>query len=445
MSTEFDKEIDALLRGRARREDARAGDGAMTAHLDADELAAFAERTLPDAARTRYAAHLADCDDCRRTATRLALAAGVPVSRDEHEVIAGRDARVSLVPVASWRERIGALFAPRAWRYAMPVVALLCVGVVALIVMRRVPREDLQLARNGGASQVGEASESARAENHAESATPPASQPFVQSPAQTQSSNDSISSAMKSPEADAEARRNEAASNRIAKDQNESQVGGAVAGAASSAPTASAVEQQRVEELSRVATAPAMVSTPATTPSPLPPPPMPAPTPAPSRADEIAMTSAAPKEQRSETAQTRTKRAERKNNEAAANAPSTSSRTALSADEANAAPSNRNAAGGAALKKSQPPGSSDDDAMKSKNARDKSPAATRAVGGRKFRREGGAWIDTAYNSGQATTNVRRNSEQYRALVSDEPEIGRIADTLGGELIVVWKGRAYRIR
>jgi hypothetical protein len=41
--------------------------------------------------------------------------------------------------------------------------------------------------------------------------------------------------------------------------------------------------------------------------------------------------------------------------------------------------------------------------------------------------------------------VRRNSEQYRALISDEPEIGRIADALGGELIVVWKGRAYRIK
>ena len=72
-------------------------------------------------------------------------------------------------------------------------------------------------------------------------------------------------------------------------------------------------------------------------------------------------------------------------------------------------------------------------------------AQTRTVASRRFRRQGGAWVDTAYNSSMATTNVRRNSEQYRALVADEPELGRIADQLGGEVVVVWKGRAYRIR
>jgi hypothetical protein len=41
--------------------------------------------------------------------------------------------------------------------------------------------------------------------------------------------------------------------------------------------------------------------------------------------------------------------------------------------------------------------------------------------------------------------VRRNSEQYRALIADEPELRRISDALGGEVTVVWKGRAYRIR
>ena len=70
---------------------------------------------------------------------------------------------------------------------------------------------------------------------------------------------------------------------------------------------------------------------------------------------------------------------------------------------------------------------------------------TRSIGGRKFRRQQGAWVDTAYKSGQATVNVRRDSEQWRALVADEPGLRRIADALGGEVIVVWKGRAYRIK
>jgi hypothetical protein len=41
--------------------------------------------------------------------------------------------------------------------------------------------------------------------------------------------------------------------------------------------------------------------------------------------------------------------------------------------------------------------------------------------------------------------VARGSEQYRVLVADEPSIRTIADQLDGEIVVVWKGRNYRIR
>ena len=77
MKSELDREMDALLRGHARRNNARGAAGAEepVAHLDADELSAFAENTLPEAARARYASHLADCDDCRSIATQVALAA----------------------------------------------------------------------------------------------------------------------------------------------------------------------------------------------------------------------------------------------------------------------------------------------------------------------------------------------------------------------------------
>jgi hypothetical protein len=81
---------------------------------------------------------------------------------------------------------------------------------------------------------------------------------------------------------------------------------------------------------------------------------------------------------------------------------------------------------------------------KSDSESKKEPAETRSVAGRTFRKERGLWIDTAYNSGN-TTNLTRGSEQFRALVADEPAIKTIADQLDGEIIVVWKGRAYRIR
>jgi hypothetical protein len=69
---------------------------------------------------------------------------------------------------------------------------------------------------------------------------------------------------------------------------------------------------------------------------------------------------------------------------------------------------------------------------------------TRKVSGRRFQRRNGAWVDTAYSASVSTTSIARGSEQYRALVADEPGIEAIAKQLSGEVILVWKGRAYRI-
>jgi hypothetical protein len=77
--------------------------------------------------------------------------------------------------------------------------------------------------------------------------------------------------------------------------------------------------------------------------------------------------------------------------------------------------------------------------------REQQQGETRSAGGRRFRSVRGVWIDTAYKPQQATIVVRVNSEQYRALVADEPEIGRISRALGGEVVIVWKGRAYRVK
>jgi cell division protein FtsN len=76
---------------------------------------------------------------------------------------------------------------------------------------------------------------------------------------------------------------------------------------------------------------------------------------------------------------------------------------------------------------------------------DKDDAETRTVAGRRFRKQGGIWIDTAYTGHGAMVNVTRGSEQYRALVADEPAIRTIAEQLDGQIVVVWKGRTYKIR
>jgi hypothetical protein len=82
----------------------------------------------------------------------------------------------------------------------------------------------------------------------------------------------------------------------------------------------------------------------------------------------------------------------------------------------------------------------------SADEKDKNKSAeTRTVSGRRFRKEDDVWIDTAYDSSRSTTTVTRGSEQYRALIADEPAIKNIAEQLDGDVIVVWKGRPYRIQ
>jgi hypothetical protein len=67
---------------------------------------------------------------------------------------------------------------------------------------------------------------------------------------------------------------------------------------------------------------------------------------------------------------------------------------------------------------------------------------TRSVGGHKFRKQGNAWVDMKFKSSMAVTNVARGSEEFNALDSD---LRSIAEKLGGEVIVLRKGKAYRIR
>jgi hypothetical protein len=83
--------------------------------------------------------------------------------------------------------------------------------------------------------------------------------------------------------------------------------------------------------------------------------------------------------------------------------------------------------------------------MVNKAEKDRDDGVMRSVAGRRFRKQSGMWVDTEYSSDNKIFDVARGSERYRSLVADEPEIKRIADELDGLVIVVWKGRTYRIR
>jgi len=66
----------------------------------------------------------------------------------------------------------------------------------------------------------------------------------------------------------------------------------------------------------------------------------------------------------------------------------------------------------------------------------------RSAGGRKFHRQGSAWVDVKFKSSMAVRNVTRGSEEFAALDS---RLRSIAQQFSGEVIVVWKGKAYRIQ
>jgi len=80
----------------------------------------------------------------------------------------------------------------------------------------------------------------------------------------------------------------------------------------------------------------------------------------------------------------------------------------------------------------------------SANKNNTNEVETRTVMGKRFTRGSAGWVDTEYES-QGMTRLTRGSDRYRALIADEPGIGTIAERLDGVVIVVWKGRAYRIQ
>lgn len=479
MRPEFDGEIDSVLRGHARRGGARPAawdavarpslsDGAKSvSHLDADEIAAFGEGALPAAARARYSAHLADCDDCRHSVTQVTLAAGVADRINEREAAGVADvaghvaehgrAAANATRSPSWRGRLSSIFAPRAWRYAMPVVALFALGAVVFVAMRGSLREGpLEVARRGGNAEQQQRAASAPAapaapEAHHADVRPP--EPSATTEAQAGGAG-----------ARADARANEQGGEGAANDEvarlSAKSAGSADQSAPVVATTDAAGAQTEAVQVTRPEPArPGAGFVTAASPSPVPPPPPAAAPQTMIARDGLPLPSSAPTSSAEQATRARATGDSRAASVPRDEAPATKrhgpqrSGGGRAAESASAAPKDdrvalrrargpaNNAANNAANNRSN----ADESKAEREEDRGQQRAETRSVGGRQFRREGGVWIDTAYRPGQATVSVRRDSEQYRALVADEPEIGRISRALGGEAVIVWKGRAYRVK
>lgn len=388
MKQEPNNGIDLLLRQMGRRDETLSPE-IDAEHLDADELNSYVANALPAAARARYTAHLADCSSCRKLIGTLS-ASEVPVATRQP---------VSGVEPSGLKSFLASLFSPMVLRYAVPALGVILLTVVGIVMLRN-DAQDTSIAQLQNTET--------RAIQNPQSAATPAPAPGATSAPGAADLDPKAGIAMDS----------------SSPAQKES-------GPAKAAPA---------DDVEPVTTASA------------PPPPKAAvgeyqtqPAEAEKKKADTTDENAATRDARRADEAVKKEQA-RKQQEPAAVAPASGVATGGAATEQDRQKLLDSARTVANLSR-EGERSREEYARPAKSgtrAEAKDSGETQTVSGREFRKRGDVWIDTAYSS-QSTTNVARGSEQYRSLVADEPDIHTIAETLKSEFIVVWKGRAYRIR
>ena len=375
-------EIDILLRSLARRNDRVVSAPLDSAeHLDADELNAFAEGIVTERARSRYSSHLAECDDCRAIVVDLTQSAG----------FAGPRLAPDVTPSPSFWQQLSGFLSYPVLRFVIPAIVLasiIGIGVVAL-------RED------GPGEFVAQHEPTRQPNLDQANQVVPAQSPFPEGLKEAAApSTQPIAG-----NTPAEERRGESA--------------GAVAGVAPSEAPAPLQKQSDDRVSKATPTFAPDLSAPAA-----------APPPAPAYDERDRGQTLSRQEVAKKGADTEQYAARPQASESVV-----SNRAATTVGAAANEPKQRKAPGLMGERR--------DNEDKDKNKSDTSERAdSRTVAGKRFIRQNNSWIDAAYQQ-RATTNVKRGSEQYRALVADEPGLRPFAEQLGGEVIVVWKGRAYR--
>ena len=423
--TSNDAQIDVLL----RRYAGQSQSNSQTEHLDADELNAFAEGSLPEAARARYVSHLVDCDNCREIVSQLAISSGAVVAA---EASTARDAAGY-----SWWKGLSGLFSSMTLRYAAFAMVLITVAGVIFLVTRR-PRESNLVAQNEQTKQApvsavkppdetmppaGSKSEPAGNENKQGLASRP--EPSLQSsPSSDQILRLDSSKSGETPasppkpakEAEGLGSPSLAANKKAEAVQTET--------VPSYAP-APEVAGQRAETQSRQqqnVTGIASASGP--------------------RQSQQQSTDTFKMPDRGRVAEAG-KDTREDDKSLAVNQPLARKRAG---DEKAKGP-RRDMENNSAMNRNSI--EARDEAAKSQGVlaakpadSEEKPPETRAAGGRKFKRQGSAWVDAKFKSSMTLRSISRGSSEFDALDSG---LRSIAQQLGGEVIVVWKKKAYLIK
>lgn len=399
-----DTAMDLLLRRLAQRSappsapgEARLNEGLLY-HLDADELSAFAENALPEAARTRYAAHLSDCDSCRKLATELTMTASVAAQIE-------RASAPDKSLLGSIGQMLAALFSFPVLRYGVPALTMFALVAVAFVVLRQRERGEF----------VTQNEPSSSAEKQVRlpiTASPESSPDGAVAPRQKQDGEEtsaSVAPAKDFPKEKAQPAKSDLASPGYAGAANVQQPGFAPE------PNAASNERDEKSRNAPVAAAPAKS--------------------APS--NDLKLADKAPADELARvTRNTETTRNEEqiaKRNRDVGPAPPPKSGIAAGETKSKGGPRR-------AREQSESEGRSSGTA--GARTSEVSPE-TRKVSGHTFRLQSSTWVDVVYSSSIKLTTLTRGSEKYWSIVNDEPGLRAIAEQLG-DVIVVWNGKAYRI-
>lgn len=363
MELNFDKEIDAILRkGSGGADHTGPSDGFAATHLDADEISAFAENSLPEIAKMRSTAHLADCQRCRKILSNLILLNAEPASEIVHAE--------SVAPAIPWYRK---LFIFPNFAYSLGALALVFGALIVFTLIQSVNR-------NADVSQVSNTFDrsSAPAPANANMSLPAANMPAA---ANTAAANSVLVSEANKP-AGAPNTMSKTVSN-VAREDDCRDCG---------SPTDEEARPGNKDLLAKEQPAVTVDGA--------------------SGGGKVAVDD---------------KRAE----------------IAKNADEDRAkterqAPSVSVLGDAAATKQSK---------KKVNEKSDSTSGETTKVGGKTFRRDGSAWVDSEYQRSSnmmlpSLTYVSRGSGEYKKL---DDGLRNIAEKLSGVVIVVWKGKAYRIQ
>ncbi|MEK7725454.1 MAG: zf-HC2 domain-containing protein [Acidobacteriota bacterium] len=403
MEVNFDKQIDTILQDLAKGN--TFAESPPVSHLDADELSAFAENVLPPKARLRAMEHLADCTNCRKTLTTFFSITNETQSETLHE----EAKTIATIPTIPWYRQ---LFAFPTLSYAMGAMALLLVGMVGYLVLQNSQDTANSVAKNEPVAEKVKGPSGASSEGDS-----PASEVYSANAANTSvASNTTATSANTASVATNTVPSNSsvAVSNTTTEPAKPlatatpSALGGGVPTSTDSDVTVADKSAERERDLKAskediVLSKGGESKKPATEVT------------SGRAVNEKQIDDSVVAEQRAETqvqnrSQNNVMTPDGGTTRSAPMSPPASKKVARREDEAGKDEANK-------------------------------PVPTKNVAGKTFSNANGTWTDSAYKGG-STTNVRRGTDEYKKLDSG---LRSTADYLGGTVVIVWKGKNYKIQ